>query len=579
MVRRRHHTLVLGLLLTLSMIAVACGSDDNKTSGGGSSTSAVGSGENAKVKDGGTIAYAAEQEPTGFNNLTSKDNLAELRHIMRHVWPFAYYAKPDFSVVPTATLDGPAKVTSQDPFTVEWKINSKAVWSDGVPISTDDFEWDYLSCNGKVDPGEPTTKNAKSGADETGLDCASTAGYDKVTKFEKVDEKTFRMTFSEPYVEYEGLFGDPLPPAHIGKTLPDGWNTGFDADPKVSGGPYKLKEWVKGDHITLERNDKWWGPKPHLDSIVYREIADPATHPDALRNNEVQLIYPQPQVDLVHQVEDIPGVKSELNFGPTWEHLDFNFKNELLAQLPVRQAIAYGIDRDRYVVTLMKPFSDKAKRLDNRIFMSNQPEYVAHGKEYATRDVAKATAALDKAGFTKGADGIYTKDGKPLSFRLRVKTPNPLREQMEQLIQADLKEVGIDIKIVNFSEPDTIGGIGSKGDFDLFIFAWVGTPFEVSGAQQTFDSASDSNFGKYSNPEVDAQIKKAGTILDEKERAAALNKADEIMWTDLPNLPLFQKPVGLLAYSDKYANISDNTTTEGPFWNSLNWGLKAAAAS
>ena len=575
MIRRRRHMAVLGMLLALSLVASACGSDSKKTASGTTTTAAAAG--NAAVKDGGTITYAAEQEPTGFNNLTSKDNLAELRHIMRHVWPYAYMAKPDFSVVPTPTLDGPATVTSQSPFTVEWKINKAAVWTDGVPVSSDDFEWNYLSCNGKVDPGEPTMKDPKTGTVETAQDCASTAGYDKITSFDKVDEKTFRTVFAEPYVEYEGLFGDPMPPAHLGKKLPDGWNTGFDNDPMVSAGPYLLKEHVKGDHITLVRNDKYWGPKPHLDSIIFREIPDPSSHPDALRNNEVQVIYPQPQTDLLDQVKQIPGVNNELNFGPTWEHLDFNFKNELLAMKEVRQAIAYGLDRDRYVNTLMKPFSPKAQRLDNRAFMSNQPEYVAHGKDYAVRSPEKATALLEKAGFVKGADGIYAKDGKRLSFRLRVKSPNPLREQMEQLMQADLKGVGIEIKIANFGDPDTIGKIGSSGDFDLFIFAWVGTPFEVSGIQQEFDSASDSNFGKYSNPAVDAAIKKAGTIVDEKARAAQLNMVDEMLWADMPTVPLFQKPIGLLAYSDKYANIIDNTTSEGLFWNSSNWGLKAAA--
>ena len=568
--RRRRQLGLLGLLLSVSLVAAACGGGDDDEGAGGTQTT------EARVREGGTIAYAAEQEPTGFNNLTSKDNLFELRHIMRHIWPYAYLARPDFSVAPTPVLDGPAKVTSQSPFTVEWKIAQAAAWDDGTPVSADDFEWVYLSCNGRIDPGEATAKDDE-GKDETALDCASTSGYDQITRFEKVGQKSFRTVFAEPYVEFEGLFGDPLPPSHIGKKRPGGWNTGFDGDPGAAAGPYKLKEWVKGDHFTLVRNEKYWGPKPKLDSLVFREIPDPATHPDALRNNEVQLIYPQPQVDLVEQVKAIPAVRSEVNFGPTWEHLDFNFKNELLAIKEVRQAIAYGIDRNRYVNTLMKPFSPRAQRLDNRVFVATQREYEAHGQEYANRAPEKATAALERAGFTKGADGIYAKGGKRLSFRIRVKSPNPLREQLEQLMQADLKGVGIELKIENFGDPQTIGSVGSKGDFDLFIFAWVGTPFEVSGAQQIFASDSDSNFGKYANPQVDAQVKKAGTMLDEGERAKALNQVDVLLWQDLPNIPLFQKPAGLLAYSDRYANIRDNTTSEGPFWNSEQWGLKATA--
>ena len=571
MVRRRRPMALLAVLAAVSLVAAGCGGDDDDEGATGTGT------DTEDVREGGTIAFAAEQEPTGFNNLTSKDNLAYLRYIMQNVWPYAYRARPDFTMEPTPLLDGPAKVTSEDPFTVEWKIAEEAIWDDDTPVSSDDFEWNYLNCNGKLDPGEPTTKDEESGEEVSAIDCASTSGLDQITTFEKVDQKTFRAVFEQPYVEYEGLFGDPIPPAHIGKTLPGGWNTGFDASPVVSAGPYKLKEWVKGDHFTLVRNEKYWGPKPKLDTIIHREIPDASQHPDAIRNDEVQLLYPLPQTDLVDQLKSVPGITTEVNFGPTWEHLDFNFKNELLAVKEVRQAIAYGIDRNRYVDVLMKPFSAEATRLDSRVFVSSQPEYEAHGEEYATRQPAKATAAMEKAGFTKGPDGIYAKDGKKASFRIRVKSPNPLREQLEQLMQADLKEVGIELKIDNFGDPDSIGKIGASGDFDLFIFAWVGTPFEVQGTQQIFSSDSDSNFGKYANPEVDAGVKEAAAILDEEERAKKLNELDEIMWEDLPNIPLFQKPTGILSFSNKYANISDNTTTESPFWNTVRWGFKATA--
>ncbi|MEO7837417.1 MAG: ABC transporter family substrate-binding protein [Acidimicrobiales bacterium] len=574
MIRGRHAR--VGMILTLLLIFAACSGAAEETERGTGTTEQKPGTED--VDEGGTLAYAAEQEPTGFNMLTSKDGLLELRHIMRHIWPYSYSAQPDFSLKPTPVLDGAVPVVSEDPFVLEWKIAERAIWSDGVPVSADDFEWVYLNCNGRIDVGEPTAKDEETGEDITGVDCANTAGYDQISSFDKIDAKTFRATFDGSYVEYESLFGDPLPPAHLGKLQPGGWNTGFDADPLVSAGPYRLKEYVKGDHFTLERNEKYWGPKPHLDTLVFREIPDSANHPDALRNDEVQLINPQPQVDLLDQVTSIPDVRSEVNFGPAWEHLDFNFKNDLLAVKEVRQAIAWGIDRDRYVRTLMKPFSAKAERLDNRVFMANQPDYEAHGKQYAARSPAKATAALEKAGFAKGSDGIYAKDGKRLSFRIRVNSPNALREQLEQLMKADLKGVGIELKIENFGDPETIGSVGSSGDFDLFIFEWVGTPFEVSDTQQTFASDSGANFGGYESPEFDAAIKKAAGTLDEGERVKELNAIDEMLWEDLPNIPLFQKPAGLLAYSTAYANIKDNTTSEGLFWNSEQWGTKSVTA-
>ncbi|MGH2705119.1 MAG: ABC transporter family substrate-binding protein [Actinomycetota bacterium] len=546
---------ILGAFVT-SLVLIAAGCQRTTTGGGGTA---------GELKAGGQIAYAQDQEQTGFNNLTSKDNLLELRNIMRQVWPYAYITKPDFTLEPYV-LDGPAKVLSQDPFTVEWKIKKDASWEDGTPISSDDFEYNYNMCSGK---------DAKA-------DCASTSGYDLITKFEKVDGKTVRATFAEPYAEFEGLFGDPMPPVHIAKqrnaNLTEAWNTGFDSDPGISGGPYKVKEWVRGDHTTLVRNDKFWGEKPRLDTIIFRAIPDVATHTDALRNDEVQLIYPDPLVDVVQQIQAIPGVTMDVNFGPTWEHIDFNFKNELLAIKEVRQAITYGIDRDAIVNALMKPISPRAKRLDNRIFVNGQKGYEAHGKEYAKRDVAKATAAMEKAGFKKGADGVYAKDGKRASFRIRYKQPNPQREQLSQLVQNQLKEAGIEIKIDPYGDPLSTGKVGSQGDFDLLLFAWVGTPFPASGLHQIFTTGSDSNFGQYGNPGVDRLSRLSGAEVDQDKRFAMLNEVDQAMWEDLPNIPIFQRPVGILAYSNKYANIKDNTTSEGIFWNSPEWGLKATAS-
>ncbi|MGH9163905.1 MAG: ABC transporter substrate-binding protein, partial [Acidimicrobiales bacterium] len=438
--------LALASALALAVLSAACAGDTEQAAPDAASTGQV----------GGSIAYAAGQEPTGFNLGTSKDNILELRHIMGRVWPVAYVVQPDLSLVPSPALDGPARVTSQDPFTVEWKIAAAATWDDGVPLTAEDFEWVYRSCNDDIDPGEPTITD-EAGQPKSGLDCASSAGYDKVTRFETLSPKLFRMTFAQRVVEYEQLFGEGLPPAHIGRARPGGWNTGFDADPGASAGPYRLKEAVKGDHYTLERNPRYWGPRPKLDTIVFREVPDLASHPDDLRNDEVQVIYTQPQIDLVQQLAAIPATSSKVTFGPTWEHLDMNFKNPLLARKEIRQAIALGLDRDRYVTTLMKPFSPQAKRLDNRIFMSTQPEYEAHGQPYAKRSPAAAQAALEKAGFAKGTDGIYAKGGQRLAFRIRAKTPNPLREQMEQLMQEDLKGVGIELRIDNFSEPESIG--------------------------------------------------------------------------------------------------------------------------
>ena len=75
---------------------------------------------------------------------------------------------------------------------------------------------------------------------------------------------------------------------------------------------------------------------------------------------------------------------------------------------------------------------------------------------------------------------------------------------------------------------------------------------------------------------MDDLVKKSLAEVDFTKRTALLNQADEAMWNDLPNIPLYQKPT-FIAFSDKYLNITDNTTTETPFWDVEEWGLKASA--
>jgi peptide/nickel transport system substrate-binding protein len=532
----------------------ACGSDHKKDSSASTSTAA------GTVKDGGQILFGADQEPPGFNINTSKDNGTSVAVIIRNIWPSAYRVRPDFSLEPYL-LTGPATVTSQNPFTVEWKIKPEANWSDGTPVSTDDFEYYWQHCNG-------TNKDD---------DCASTVGYDQITKVEKPDPKTFRAIFKAPFSDYESLFGN-LPPSHIAKKTPGaaGWNNTFNDTPMLSAGPYMFDSWQKGSTLTLVRNDKWWGPRPHLDKIIYRFLPESSSQPDALRNNEVNMIYPQPQLDQVNVIKQISGVTSGVSFGPSFEHLTFNFKNAFLAIPEVRQAIAYGVDRQAIVNTLMKPFSDKASQLDNRVFVATQKGYEAHGQDYLRVGGVKAQAALEKAGFTKGTDGIYQKGGKRLTLRLSTTAGNKLREQQGVLLQAQMKAVGIDIRIDNSDSKTLFGTRLPKGDFDIVNFGWVGTPFPASSARQIYQTGSDSNYGKYTNPAVDDLMNKALAEVNPVQRTALLNQADSLMWNDLPNLPLYQKPT-FLAFSGKYVNIVDNTTTETPFWNVEEWGLKASA--
>src|SRR5215216_1724016 len=420
------------------MVAAACGGGGDE--GGGTS------GGGGAVKQGGTLNYAADQEPTGFNNNTSSDNGTSVANIVINTMPVAFHLTPDFKVVMNEDLLDSAEQTSEDPQTIVYKIKQEAVWSDGTPVSADDFIYLWKNQNGTIKDN----------------DVSGTTGYDQIQSVEGSDNgKTVTVVYKTPFSDWKSVFasGTFILPAHYMEKQPGGWNNGLDKNPEKipSAGWFKIENWTQGQSLTMVRNDKYWGKKSNLDSVVVRFLPESTTQPAALQNNEVDLIYPQPQLDQVQQVKTLPDVTSQINFGPTFEHFDFNFKTPGLDDLAVRRAIATVTNIEELVNRTVKQFSDQAKPLGNRLWLTGQKYYQDHFGQYGKGDVAAATKLLEEAGYTKGADGIYTKGGKKLSVRFSTTAGNKLRETQGELFQAQMKQMGVEIKIANVDSTKFFG--------------------------------------------------------------------------------------------------------------------------
>jgi peptide/nickel transport system substrate-binding protein len=551
--QQRRHPLRLAVgFLALALVAAACGGGGGGGEGDRPSTA---------IREGGTLSYAADQEPTGFNNNTSKDNGTSVLNVVINVFPPVFRLHPDYSVQLNQELMDSATQTSTDPQTIVYKIRQEAVWSDGTPVSADDFIYLWKNLNGSIRAN----------------DVSATTGYDQIERVTGSDGgKTVTVVFKTPFADWKSLFYGLLP-AHYMAKVPGGWNTGLDKNPQriPSNGPYVISAWDQGQSLTLVRNDKYFGPKAHLDSIVFRFLPESTTQPAALQNNEVDMIYPQPQLDLVAQVKALPDVTSELNIGLSFEHLDFNFKNEHLANADVRKAIATGLDLNEVVNRTVRQFTDEAQPLGNRIWLPGQRYYQDHFGQYGKGDVAGATRLLEGAGYTKGADGIYAKDGQKLSLRISTTAGNQLRETQEELIQAQLKQVGIDLQIVNADNRKLFGDWLPNGNFDIANFGWVGNPFAISSNQDIYRTGGGSNYGAYSSKKVDDLFTRAVREVDEARSAELGNQIDQQLTADMATIPLYAKPT-YLAVRNTFSGVGDNATQEGPFWNAGLWAQKAA---
>ncbi|HKP98864.1 MAG TPA: ABC transporter family substrate-binding protein [Actinomycetes bacterium] len=514
-------------------------------------------GQTAELQQGGTVTFAAMGDPTGFNPNTSKDGGPEVQRAVTNVYPSVFRTHPDLLPHLDTELMDRAELTAEQPQTVTYRIRGDAVWSDGTPISADDFVYFWEQQNGTIE----------------GNDVPSTAGYQDIGSVTgSPDGRTVNVRFERPYADWPGLFSNLLP-SHYVRQQPGGWNTGLDRRPELipSAGPFRIAGHDRDTSVTLERNPRYWGRPARLDRIILRSLPDAEAQAAAMINGEADIIYPRPQVDLVRRVQGLPGVASQVRFGLSFEHLTFNLRHPILRDLAVREAIALAIDRQQLLERTVGLFSDRARVLGNRIWMVGQQGYQDHAGGYGRGDVQTAAARLEQAGWVEGAGGVRVKNGRRLLLDYITTAGDFTRYRGGELLQDQLAKIGIGLEV---RATKTLFDQLPEGGFDIAAFSWVGTPFAVSASRDIYITGGGGNYGRFSDPEVDALFERATAELDPVRSTALANQVDRKLWEGLHSVPLYQRPT-FLAWRDTLRNVVENPTSEGPLWNAESWGFAA----
>jgi peptide/nickel transport system substrate-binding protein len=557
----------------VAMTAAACGGGND--SGG--------SGSSGGTQSGGQLVFGLNDSiPDNLYPNISAGNLVSTQYAETRVLLSPFRVYPDFTVKPdTDLMSGePSSTLTGGKQVITYKINPKAVWSDGTQITAKDFTYTWQS---------QKSSDPKAGG------CAallSTTGYDQIASVESADnDKTVSVTMTKPFSDWKNLF-NPIYPQHVldkgsptanCQAITKGWPTAGGLP--VASGPFLLEKAgidINKKIMTMTKNPKWWGTPSKLDRIIIQSIGnDPSVSVSALRNNEVQMVYPQPQLDLVKQIKTLePAVTAQTNFGLSFEHLDMNTKDQFLAIKQVRQAFAWGLNRPDIVAKTVGQFDARAQVLNNRLFVNNQPQYQDNsGGQYATQNVQKAQQLLESAGFSKGSDGIYQKGGKRLSFQIMTTQNNPLRSNTIDVIVQQEKQVGIEIK--KFLNADIFDGPEkptslSGGQFQIALFAWVASPF-VSPNQSIYASpkgdAIGQNYTRAGDPRADQALDQLNVATDDAQVKQLGNQVDKYLWDDMYTVPLYQKPT-FLAFNSNYTGITDNATQYGPTWDATSMARK-----
>ncbi len=564
--RRQRRTLrLVSLVFCIGVLAAACGSSSNKSSSsnaGGSSSSS------AAVPKGGTLVIGAEQEPDCLDWIASCASSSWgywMVNVNTMPRAFNIVRNDDGSYEYQASnlLAGEPKLETTPVQKITYTIADNAVWSDGQPITSHDFKytWDQVA---------------------NGTDVYDQTGYDQVESVDDTNPKVAVVTFKQgkSYADWKQLFtaNYGVQPAHLleGKDRDAIMKDGY----QFSGGPWMIQGWTKTDNITLVPNPAYWGTKPSLDKVIFKFQTDTSAEFTAFKSNQVSMIYPQPQLDAVDQINaGLPGAKSDIpQKTPSFEALWMNNAVPPLDDVNVRKAIAYAIDRDAIVQRLFGGIG--IKQAIQAIAANINPNADQQAFAGYKLDKGQVDKLLTASGYTKGSDGIYAKNGTPLSVTVRTTAGNKRRELTEQVLQQQLKDAGIDLKVDNLKAGDLFGTALPTGDFQLAIYAQNLTSLGdtsctlfCSKNMKPIGQKGGNNYTRTSIPDLDTQLLASEIELDTSKLSDELHKAGKIMADNMVSLPIDPLP-NILLWSDKIVGPVVGNGVMGPFANMNEWGLQ-----
>lgn len=479
-------------------------------------------GEGGRPVRGGSVVVAVSSDPGGLNPAVTTQGGVHL--VCGSI--FSGLVAHDFQLNPVPDLAESWDV-SPDARVYTFHLAPGALFHDGEPVTSEDVRFTF----------EEMLLKFHSRA-------RSSVG-DNLRRVLTPDPHTVVFEFERPYAAFLQLAdvtNAPVMPKHLYEGT-DPLTNPHNTRP-VGSGPFKFQEWLKGDHITLTRNDKYFKPgKPYLDRVVYRVMPSASAAAIAFEKGEVDYFLNPTPLD-VARLKDLPGVvitvKGREGYA-TVETLIPNLARAPLSDPRVRRAMAHAIDKDFLVDKVLFGMGVPATGPISRLLAW---AYNPNVETYA-KDVALANRLLDEAGQARGADGVR--------FHLKFVVASTYAKVAEA-VRDQLREVGIAVELQQMEFSAAVEAVYVRKDFDLAYASFENGPDPDIGVKRTVVSTNIgpipfSNGAGYRNPRIDELFAAAASELDKQKRAAAYFEAQEILARDVPYFWLYE-PKSASAYRE-----------------------------
>ncbi len=449
-----------------------------------------------------------------------------------------------------------ARIDASGRLVVEWTLR-KATWSDGRPVSTDDVlaGWKIALAD-----DQPVA---------TGRDLARA-----VERIDRIDDRRFRVVWKAPHPSFASPRVHRILPAHLvldssGQPIPMTRNAALRRP--IGNGSFVWVDELAGAWLRFKKRADAVDVDVDVDvdEIVVKIVPSTEALASALISGDVDATLPQAGLAPTEATRLLAEHKGRFTVarapGTTWVHLDFNLDDPILADVRVRRAIASALDR----VTLVSAVAGDAYDIDEGFLPRQHPARVELPR--IPFDRARAEALLDEVGLKRPAAGALRvrADGTAWQLQLAAASGQRDTERLLQLVQAALRDVGVDVVLdlrpfkVFFAE-----GAKKRKLPHLSVYAWT-VDAESTGSSlwraDRIPSADNGwsglNLPGWRNDEVTTLLTALESTIDVTARRVALARVQAVFLEEIPALSLYFRPAIVVARMGVSGLLPTGTST------------------
>ncbi|OFI37006.1 ABC transporter substrate-binding protein [Arthrobacter sp. SW1] len=512
---------ISGVAIASALMLTACGGGSSSSgpetqkaqSAGGDISKLISINEKdpKDLEQGGTLTLALGNIGPDFNGFSNVGNSSDNTALHRPIdgagtwgcWNF------DFDGTATPNKDFCETVKSEvkdGKQTITIKVNDKATFNDGTPIDVKTFENTWKMLQGK----------------DKAIDIVSSGAYEFVDSVKAgANDKEVIVTTTQPVYPLDALFTGLIHPKVNSAEV---FNNGFTGNmhPEWMAGPFKVENYDSAAKtVVIVPNDKWWGAKPVLSKVIFRQM-EPSATIAAFKNGEIDATSGR----TLTRYKQLDGTKdADIRRGQRLfaGGLNLNAKRASLTDVAVRKAVFAAVDREAIRKVRFGGLNWEEESSGSMMLMPFSKNYQDN---YPVKESGPEAAKkiLTDAGYTLNSKGIMEKDGKPVAFKITNFGDDPTSLATTQTLQKQLQAAGMDVGIDQKGDGEFGKVVGSR-EFDMTISGYTVGSDATDAVKQYYDSKTNEN--GLGDAELDAEIAKLSSIEDNAERNKAAMEVEK----------------------------------------------------